>query len=147
MSTDGNEFKKVEWHGDQWEPSDDDDADGMPVRPCGPGLSAEDLELLTLAARALGAERVEVVASEAWLNLHFADGTTMWNWNPLLHSDDTFNLQVRLRMTVEVDAAWSYAWYKLRKKHTQESHVSQSPEVATRRAVTRAAAEISKQRS
>jgi hypothetical protein len=145
MSTDDNPFRRVDWTGDHPQPSDDDDEHGMPLQPPRwPGLSDADLELLTLAAHAIGAIRVEVVEGEAWVNLHFADGSTAWNWNPLMHSDDTFNLQVRLRMAVEVDTAWSYAWYNYRKQHTQESHVNQSPVDASRRAVTRAAAEIGK---
>ncbi|WP_440966138.1 hypothetical protein ACL58G_07840 [Massilia sp. GER05] len=143
MNTDDNPFRRVDWPGDQPQPSDDDDEHGMPLQPPrGPGLSADDLELLTLAARALGAVRVEVVEGENWVNLYFADQPPAFSWNPLLHGDDTFNLQVQLRMMIEVDTAWSYAWFNYRKQHTQESHVDQTPGDATKRAVTRAAAEI-----
>jgi hypothetical protein len=102
MSTDENNFRRVDWSGDPWNPSDDDDdADGLPLQPPrGPGLSAEDLELLTLAARALGAVRVDEVEGEDWVNLHFADGSTIWNWNPLVYKDNAFDLIVRLRLDV-----------------------------------------------
>ena len=144
MSND-NTFKRVHWDGDEPLPSDDDGPDGMPLRPRRPGLSAEDLEPLTLAARALGAVRIEEVDGEAWLNLHFTDGSTMWNWNPLLHSDDAFNLQVTLRMDVRVGT----------QNHTVtvgwgagigcvEEAFDSEDVAAARIAVTRAAAEIGK---
>jgi hypothetical protein len=153
MSTDGNEFKKVQWTGDQWEPSDDDDADGMPVQPPrGPGLTAEDLELLTLAARALGAT-VEAVDGEQWVNLHFADGSTAWNWNPLMHGDDTFNLQVDLNFHVSIDCEsagavtveWDFGDSTTPACTVEEpAPVGGDDRAAARRAVTRAAAEIGK---
>jgi hypothetical protein len=120
-----------------WQPSDDDGPDGMPLRPPGAGLSAEDLELLTLAARALGAERIEVIEGENWVNLHFADGSTMFGWNPLRHSDDTFTMMVRLRL---LDKHPDFT-YKLAEEQGREG----ADEVeAARRAATRAAAEIGK---
>lgn len=148
MSTDENGFRKVEWQDGQWEPSDDDDADGLPVRPHGPGLPEADLQLLELAARAIGAVRVEVVESENWVNLHFEDGSTVFGWNPLLHSDDTFNLAADLeldimhrvvgRRRVEVLAAGGPL--------IQEFYEGDR-KAATRRAVTRTAAEIERQKS
>ena len=149
MSTDGNEFKKVQWTGDGWQPSDDDGPDGMPLQPPrGPGLSDADLELLTPAARALGAVRIEVVEGEQWVNLHFADGTVAHGWNPLRHSDDTFNLQVKLRMDVRVGtqnhtvtAGWGAGIGCV------EVAFGSEDVAAARIAVTRAAAEIGKQRS
>lgn len=121
---------------------DEDTVDELPAPPR-KEITAADRELLELAARALGAG-FEEVDGEGYGNLHFEDGSTTYAWNPLVHSDDTFELQVRLHMVVEVDTAWSYAWYAYRKQYTQESHVDQTPVVATRRAVTRAAAEIGK---
>ena len=143
MTTEDNTFRRVDWFGDQPLASDEDDELGMPIQPPrGPGLSDADLELLKLAARALGAERVEVVDGEQWVNLYFADGSTMWNWNPLLHGDDTFNLAVELDLDV------------LQSKVNQEAQVvaAMGPVIAepwgddkkkaTQRAITRAAAEI-----
>lgn len=143
MSTDDNEFRPVTWAGNQFNLSDDDDANGMPLQPPrGPGLSKPDLELLRLAAQALGADRVEVIEGEQWVNLYFTDGSTMWNWNPLLHGDDTFNLALELDLDV------------LQSKVNREAQVvaAMSPMIAepwgddkkkaTQRAVTRAAAEI-----
>ena len=139
---DENTFRRVDWNGDEPQLSDDDGPDGMPLRPPGMGLSAEDLELLQLAARALGATRVEVVEGERWVNLYFADGSTAWNWNPLIHSDDMLNLSALLRIDIEwegdsvvfADGNWS-------------EPTDGNPAAAARRAVTFAAAEIGKQRS
>jgi hypothetical protein len=148
MSTDENQFRRVEWSGDEPLPSDDDDADGMPLQPPGAGLSAEDLELLTLAARALGAERIEVVERESWVNLYFNDRPPAYSWNPLLHGDDTFNLQVDLRMWVRVDSVKKRSGVALGDVLCTE-YWDQHPDAraATRRAVTRAAAETAPQRS
>jgi hypothetical protein len=145
MSTDENTFKKVEWTGDQWDPSDDDDTDGLPLRPHGAGIAEADLELLTLAARAIGAVQVEVVEGEAWVNLHFDNGPPVYSWNPLLHGDDTFNLatDTHMQITQRVD--------EVRIGHRSlpalYEPVGEDRRSATRRAVTRAAAEIGKQRS
>jgi hypothetical protein len=141
MSTDENTFRRVQWDGDQYQPSDDDDADGFPMRPRGPGLSAADLELLTLAAKAIGAQ-VEVVDGEEWVNLHFPDGSVAYAWNPLMHSDDMLNLSALLHIDIEwegdsvvfADGNWS-------------EPTTDDPAAAARRAVTRAAADIAKQRS
>ena len=143
MSTDDNTFKRVQWDGDEPLPSDDDGPDGMPLQPPrGPGLSAADLELLTLAGRALGAVRVEIIDGESWVNLHFADGSTMWNWNSLLHCDDAFVLAARLR----IDTDWTDDT-RILADYTCSEPVGDDATAAARRAVTRAAAEIEKQRS
>lgn len=138
MSTDENTFRRVDWTGDQPQPSDDDDEYGMPVQPPrGPGLSDADLDLLTLAARAIGAVRVEAVEGESWVNLHFADGSTAWNWNSLLHSDDMLNLSALLR----IDIAWVGDSVVFADGNWSEP-TNADPATAARRAVTRAAAEI-----
>jgi hypothetical protein len=152
MSTSDNNFRRVEWTGDQWHESDDDGPDGMPLRPRGPGLSAEDLELLKLAARALGAVRIEEVEGEAWLNLYFADGSTAWNWNPLLHGDDTLNLSIDLNIEIRYHLAGNVPGVTATCASDSRVPVCREPwtpaatnkRTATRRAVTRAAAEIGK---
>ena len=128
-------------------PSDDDGPDGMPLQPPrGPGLSAEDLELLKLAARAIGAVRIEEVEGEAWLNLHFADGSTMWSWNPKLHSDDAFDLMVTLNLSFQSYPSWdrAQAWHPMRPESAPEEPYVGDRRAAARLAVTRAAAEIGK---
>jgi hypothetical protein len=118
-----------------------DDLDELPAPPRREML-ASDRELLELAARALGAVEVEFVEGENWANLHFTDGSTVFNWNPLVHSDDMLNLSAHLRIDIEweggavvfADGNWS-------------EPTADDPADAARRAVTRAAAEIGKQRS
>lgn len=153
MGTDKNKFRRVDWDGDGPLPSDDDDEHGMPVQPGGSGLSADDLELLTLAARAIGAAQVEPVEGEPWLNLHFADGQIIYGWNPLLHSDDMLALSVNQGIVIRpfpnhhqgsqvVASVLPYVEVREHAAHSGHDLVA-----ATRRAVTRAAAEIGKQRS
>lgn len=74
-----------------------DDLDELPAPPRREML-ASDRQLLELAARAIGAVRVEDVDGENWLILHFADGTVMHGWNPLLFYSDTFELAVTLNI-------------------------------------------------
>jgi hypothetical protein len=148
--TDENRFQRVQWDGDECQASDDDGPDGMPLRPRGAGLSDADVELLTLAARALGAERVEVVEGEQWVNLHFADGSTAWNWNPLRHGDDAFNLSVRLQLIVcneHVSGGIVYCMqgdrvYGVIRSARSGGDVTPDDYAATRRSIVSAAAEI-----
>jgi hypothetical protein len=142
MSTDENEFKKVEWRADQWHVSDDDDANGQLLRPRGPGISAGDLELLKLAARALGAVRVEEVDGENWLHLYFSDGSTIWSWNSLLHSDDALNLLADLSIDVLQSSTTLEALAVAPMQRVMNEPWGEDKRAATRRAVTRAAAEI-----
>lgn len=127
-----------------WTPDDYDTVDELPVRPR-QGIPEADLQLLELAARALGAVRVEVVDGEQWVNVHFEDGSIQHGWNPLRHSDDTFNLVADLELDVmhrvvggrrvEVLAAGGPL--------IQEFYEGDR-KAAIRRAVTRAAAERTK---
>lgn len=134
MSTDESKFQRGEWFEGQFYP-DEGDPEERPAPPRGPGIPEADLQLLELAARALGAVRVEIVEGEQWVNLHFEDGSTMFGWNPLRHSDDTFTMLVRLEMLYE-HAGFTY---KLAEEQGREGA---DPVVAARRAAVRAAAEI-----
>jgi hypothetical protein len=82
----------------------DDDFDTVDELPAGPrrSIPEADRELLELAARALGAVRVEDVDGEEWVNLHFEDQPTLFGWNPLLHSDDALFVAVRLRLRISI---------------------------------------------
>jgi hypothetical protein len=131
---------------------DDDTVDELPAAPR-KMIPEADRELLELAARALGAVRVEDVDGEEWLILHFADGTEVHGWNSLLFSGDAFELQVKLDLCVSQwprhtppDVMVGY-----RKGENDGANLTEEygtdPVAATRRAVTRAAAEIGKQRS
>jgi len=125
-----------------------DDLDDLPARPR-QVIPAADRELLELAARAIGAVRVEDVEGENWVNLHFADGSTIFHWNSLVHGDDAFNLMVDLDLEVIPSGAWVGGGSSELAALVQsgdgieevEVHAG-DPRAATRRAVTRAAAEI-----
>ena len=116
-----------------------DDLDELPAPPR-VDIPAVDLALLVRAARAIGAERVEVVDGEGYVNLHFADGSVVYSWNPLMFSGDAFDLAVRLRLEVRIreqDTTAMTADLKL----ANEPH-GYDAGAATRRAITRVAAEI-----
>jgi hypothetical protein len=108
-------------------------------------MLASDRELLELAARALGAIEVETVEGENWVNLHFADGSTIFNWNPLVHGDDTLNLSVALELDImhRVVGGRRVEVLPPGGPLTQEFYKGDGMP-ATCRAVTRAAAEVSK---
>jgi hypothetical protein len=117
-----------------------DDLDELPARPR-QVIPAADRELLELAARALGAVRVEHVEGEEWLNLHFADGIVMHGWNPLLFYADTFELQVRLALRVFGSHVGGNVNDDL---FVDAVDCNGDSVAATARAVVRAAAEIGK---
>lgn len=124
-------------------PYDEEAVDELPAPPR-KTIPAADRELLELAARAIGA-RFEEVDGEGYGNLHFEDGSTVYAWNPFVHSDDAFNLQVRLRFGVTVFGADVRVDYGQGKSLYENG--GSDLYAATRRAVTRAAAEIGKQRA
>jgi hypothetical protein len=139
VSTDENNFQRGEWFEGQFYPDEDGGQDEPPAPPR-TTIPDADRQLLELAARALGAVRVETVEGEQWVNLHFEDGSTMFGWNSLRHSDDTLAMMVRLRLL----EGHSDFTKKLAEEQGREG-VDQVE--ATRRAATRAAAEIGKQHS
>lgn len=102
MSTDENKLQRGEWFEGQFYP-DDGDEEELPA-PSRQAIPEADLQLLEQAARAIGAVRVEVVEGENWLNLHFEDGSTVFGWNPLRHSDDALALAVRLGILEQAGA-------------------------------------------
>ena len=123
----------------QWDPDDDDLVDELPAPPR-KSIPEADRELLHLAARAIGAVRVDDVEGEQWLSLHFADGTVVHGWNALLFGDDAFNLatDTRMQITQRVE--------EVRIGHRSipavYEPVGDDRRAGTRRAVVRAAAEI-----
>ena len=121
-----------------------DDLDELPAPPR-VDIPPADLELLELAARALGAVRFEVVDGEGYGNLHFADGTVVYAWNSLVHSDDTFNLAVTLELDIMHRVVGGKRVEILAAGDPITTEFDQGDARATtRRAVTRAAAEIGK---
>lgn len=128
-------------------PYDDiEEVDELPAPPR-KDIPAADRDLLELAARALGA-RFEEVDGEGYGNLHFEDGRIVHAWNSLAFSGDAFELAAHLKLDimhrvvggcrVEVLAACAPLM--------QELHNGDPVAVVevTRRAITRAAAEIGK---
>lgn len=129
-------FRKGEWTDGQWTPSDDDDE--LPAAPRGADLSPEDHELLVLAARAFGADFVEV-EGEGYGNLNFPDGAVIPSWNPLLFSGDSFDLGVRLDLLGE-----SADFKRKLAEELERIEDGQDRVPAARRALVRAAAEITR---
>jgi hypothetical protein len=116
-----------------------DDLDELPAAPR-IDIPATDLVLLERAANAIGAVRIEVVDGEGYVNLHFADGSVVHSWNPLMFSGDALDLAVRLRLEIyihEQDTTVMTADLKL----ANEQHGDDAG-AATRRTITCAAAEI-----
>lgn len=120
-----------------------DDLDELPARPR-KSIPGADRELLELAARAIGAVRVEDVDGEEWLILHFVDGKEAHGWNPLLFYGDTFELAVSIGADLVNGDGRSDAYcqgIRLIEYHGDD------PIAAAARAVVRAAAEMGKQRA
>ena len=97
-----------------------------------------DREMLELAAKAAG---IDVLWHQAWNQFVFK--TTYQKWNPLTDDGDALRLTVTLYFTVQVDEedAKTYVVSDGGLCVAIESHTT-DPLVATRRAITRAAAEI-----
>jgi hypothetical protein len=119
---------------------EEDTVDELPLPPRKEILPA-DRELLELAARALGATFHEV-DGEGYGNLHFGDGSIVYAWNSLVHSDDAFNLSVKRRL----DVVHNQDDVVVKDGHVELARVDYGDDdaAATRRAVTCAAAEIGK---
>lgn len=121
---------------------DDDTVDELPAPPR-KHIPAADRELLELAARAIAVVRVEDVDGEQWLILHFADGTVVHGWNPLLFYGDTFELGARLRIGTDHSKFCVHACDDHGNDLATED-VASDRVAASARAVVRAAAEIGK---
>lgn len=124
-----------------------DEVDEFPAAPR-KVIPPADLELLTLAARALGA-RFEEVDGEGYGNLQFADGPVQHAWNPLLFSGDALELAVKLDLWFGPAFANIERTKLMCARHRKlDVEVYERAEdddmAAARRAVTRAAAEIGK---
>lgn len=98
-----------------------------------------DRELLELAARAAGLASIDFLAGDGFANVYDADGRHS-AWNPLDDDGDALRLLVKLRLDISSE-------------HDQVSVIEQreilacelygsDANAATRRAITRAAAEI-----
>jgi hypothetical protein len=134
MSQDDKQFQKVEWSGDQYKPADDD-LDELPAQPR-KQISAEDHELLVLAARALNADFVETEGEE-FGDLNFPDRSVVHAWNPLLFSGDTFELGLKLGLFHE-----NQDFARMLAEEIGPAEEKRDVVAAGRRATVRAAAEI-----
>ena len=114
-----------------------------------------DRELLELAAKAIGRAEAKFEDGE-WLELRYGYKIAMWHddfdnyWNPLESNADAFALAVKLRIHIE----WAFTQHgepeivqaspKGRGHCADFQALGDKPYAATRRAITRAAAEIGK---
>lgn len=103
-------------------------------------IPAADLALLERAARAIGAMRIELVDGEGYVKLHFADGSVVHSWNPLIFGGDAFDLAVSLRLDIYIREQDTHVVGR-NLELVGEQHGDDAGS-ATRRAITRAAAEI-----
>jgi hypothetical protein len=106
-----------------------------------------DRELLELAAKAAGYEKIEYHDLKgSMLDIRYGRDEAIWNgedyWNPLVDDSEALRLAVKVKLDVmchelgaHVDNELSY--------HAEISHTD--PYSATRRAIVRAAAEIGKE--
>jgi len=117
----------------------DGDMEELPGQPR-VDVPESDLILLQRAARAIGAVRFAVVVGEGFVNLHFADGSVIHSWNPLMFNGDALDLAVRLRLEIYIHEHDTSAMTSHRKL-ANEPH-SDDAGAATRRAITRVAGEI-----
>jgi len=134
MSENDKQFQKVEWSGDQYNPADDD-ADEPPAPPR-KEISADDHELLVLAARAMNADFVETEGEE-YGDLNFPDRSVVHAWNPLLFSGDAFELGLKLGLFHD-----NRDFARMLAEEIGPEEEKRDPVAAGRRAAVRAAAEI-----
>lgn len=118
--------------------------DYLPTRPS-KDIPAADMDLLELAARAIGAE-LDEIDGEEWVNLHFKDGSKAYAWNPLVYGDDALNLMAALQMQVDYNARGQHSTGGVTVACGPNIYLSEPKDgdvaAATRRAITRAAAEF-----
>lgn len=117
----------------------DGDMEELPGQPR-VDVPESDLKLLERAAHAIGAVRFAVVVGEGYINLHFADGSVVHSWNPLMFNGDALDLAVRLQIEIYIHEHDTSAMTSDRKL-ANEPH-GDDASAATRRAITRVAGEI-----
>ena len=107
-----------------------------------------DRDLLGLAAKAAG---IKALRSPDGILRDCSGFDPMMNifaakpWNPLTDDGDALRLAVKLRLTVSWDRFDDTEYATATRPHTHQGYdciVDQDPYAATRRAITRAAAEI-----
>lgn len=108
-----------------------------------------DQELLELAAKAIGGSIHEIHENYAWLIVASEiekDQSQLIMWSPLNDDGDALRLAVKLRMDIEpwIHGCSACARVCCGEILIDEPHYGDDPERATRRAITRVAAEIGK---
>jgi hypothetical protein len=108
-----------------------------------------DRELLELAAKAAGFSGIDFLAQDHWANVYDAEGRQS-AWNPLTDDGDALRLAVNLGIVIRPFPSHHQGSQVVASMHPyieEREYVSdngQDMAAATRRAVTRAAAEIGK---
>ena len=107
-----------------------------------------DRELLELAAKAAGYEKIEYNDLKgSMLDIRYGRDEAIWNgedyWNPLVDDCEALRLAVKLGMDVFGDEDYRYA-EGVRPRSLVQEPCGSDPYAATRRAIVRAAAEIGK---
>lgn len=111
-----------------------------------------DRELIELAAKAAGFQNYTMVGDSVFVETGAARGDCGYYWNPLTDDGDALRLAVQLELNLRINKFPHVVYveiYNGRAPSVMEplSDVRQptpDPQVATRRAITRAAAEIGK---
>ncbi len=107
-----------------------------------------DRELLELAAKAAGI-KCEFVG-EACIGKGLGNDGRDWPWNPLANDEDALRLAVKLRMALSLDSpvagpvGFCRAYPSSSNLLAMDEWANTDPYAATRRAIVRAAAEISR---
>lgn len=103
-----------------------------------------DHELLEMAAKAAGG--LVYLPDMGWIYEDEQGNRGAW-WNPLTNDGDAFRLAVNLRMDITFNDTDVFAWPPNGEQGHSEELNNGDNEGATRRTITRAAAEIGKQSS
>lgn len=112
---------------------------------------AEDKELIELAAKAAGITLVSKLmpnpdGTETLEFFQLFDNGRIGTWNPMKDDGDAFRLSVKLHMKIYTGEAYPWdsevADYSMRFSGVCDEDEEPDPYAATRKAITRAAAEI-----
>jgi hypothetical protein len=107
----------------------------------------KDRELLELAAKAAGYEKIEYNDLKgSMLDIRYGRDEAIWNgedyWNPLVDDCEALRLAVKLTLGVVFNGEEACVW--LFDIESIEPVTNDDPYAATRRAIVKAAAEIGK---
>lgn len=113
-----------------------------------------DRELLELAAKAAGYEKIEYHNLKgSMLDVRYGRDEAIWNgedyWNPLVDDQEALRLAVDLKLSLYINHAVRVDYYIPHGLPQVPLYEPLEPDVyaATRRAIVRAAAELGKERS